>query len=797
MNKTINKNFSFLLNEDVNFNCKEQIMIIINTIHERINKKDFSDTLFNLRKILEKALTEYLDKKGHDTSSLNLSSLINLFKENYGSSFNSIIIDSFYNIKKWGNYEVHKRTDKVMLAEIIVALKNTREIILYLFFNNEKQEEFDEFLYYKNTNQKSDDIRIIKSDNENNQIYNNDIEVHKTQLGKWMTIENNILQIPIYQRGYSWDEEQIEILFNDIKSRYNDNSVHYFGNIAGKIIVPKNYNPTNNKKINVKIIDGQQRLTTSFLFISAVRDILKENGSNIENETLINDILRKDIKNYFVNPGGTALNNEVFRKILTGDLLNINKNNKYFINYLKFKNLIIQENFDNKSLREFANIFITKFELVTISFNDEKISNKKEMEIFENLNSKGKELAMSDLIKNYIFNLCSEELLQNEKYETEIPILYNSYILNELSSPSSIIDVIEEFYRSLIEYNTGQEISKNRQTQFNNFKDTINTLFELDKQNEFKTIFEYEEFLKKINIYAILFNDLMNNNGEIYGKILSIDIIIKLCGDKKKIKLFVGLLFLIIDILRNNFPFDDHENLKDFLKRIITSKLKKEIFNLFLFLMKAITKNSIVTGQGDSSFRRNITESIFYIRKELFYNKNNKDIKISDLLEMFKNETKKFINTDEDFKVKLLNNNEGRKAIAWLLILTEWEMADFINGGQIINYNKPTLEHIMPKEKKEWIKQINEEYNWEERFPFMLNKIGNYFIINKPKNSSASNYSFLKKKEIYKENSSPLYKNNNTYIDIYNKQEWTFDIIEKRTTALVDYICEKVIKHNN
>ncbi|MGL4184097.1 MAG: DUF262 domain-containing protein [Metamycoplasmataceae bacterium] len=789
MNKTINKNFSFLLKEDVNFDCKEQIITIINKIHERINKKDFSDALINLRRIVEMTLREYLDKKGHDTLNLNFSSLISLFKENYGNTFNYEIIDSFYNIKKWGNHEAHNRTNKVLLSEIIIALKNTREIIIYLFLNNEKQLEFDEPIYYKNTNEEIEDIRIISS-NENNLIHNNDIEINKSKLYDLMTIENQFLQIPIYQRGYSWEEEQIEILFNDIKSRYNDNSVHYFGNIAGKIIPPKNYNISNNNKTNVKIIDGQQRLTTSFLFICAIRDILKERVSNIENEKLINDILRKDIENYFVNPGGTEDNNRTFKKILNGDILNINKNNKYFINYWKFKELIIQENFDIDSLREFATTFVIKFQLGTISFNDKTISNKKEMEIFENLNSKGKELEMSDLIKNYIFNLCSEELLQNKDHEIKIPVLYTSYVLIELKS--SIM--IEDFYRSLSEYNNGQEISKNRQIQFSNFKDSITNLFKLDKQEEFKVIDEYEKFLKKMNIYVILFNDLMNNNGEIYGKILGIDLIIKLCGDKKKIKLFVGLLFLVIDILKHNSPLDEYESLKDFLKRIVTLKTKKEIFNLFLYLMKAITKNSIVTGQGDSSFRRNVTETIFIIKKELF---KNAEIRILDLLEMLKNKIKKFINTDEEFKVSLLNNNKNRKAITWLLVLTEWELSDFSNGGQIINYENPTVEHVMPEKNEKWLDTIKKEQNWEQNFPFMLNKIGNYFIINKPKNSSASNYSFLKKKEIYKENSSPLYKNNDQNIDIWRQEKWTFDIIEKRSIALVNYICEKVIKHNN
>ncbi|MCJ1982336.1 DUF262 domain-containing protein, partial [Lactococcus piscium] len=66
----------------------------------------------------------------------------------------------------------------------------------------------------------------------------------------------NIYSIPIYQRNYSWKEDQIETLFNDIKE---EDLGYYVGNL---LITAED------KSMN--IIDGQQRITTLLLFLLAI-----------------------------------------------------------------------------------------------------------------------------------------------------------------------------------------------------------------------------------------------------------------------------------------------------------------------------------------------------------------------------------------------------------------------------------------------------------------------------------------------------------------------------------------------
>ncbi|EAI7262339.1 DUF262 domain-containing protein, partial [Campylobacter lari] len=78
--------------------------------------------------------------------------------------------------------------------------------------------------------------------------------------------DNNkiFFEIPPYQRLYEWNKEQIQILLNDIKTKFDENkNKEYF---IGNVVVSKK-SVKNNQQYDVKhlLIDGQQRLTTLFL----------------------------------------------------------------------------------------------------------------------------------------------------------------------------------------------------------------------------------------------------------------------------------------------------------------------------------------------------------------------------------------------------------------------------------------------------------------------------------------------------------------------------------------------------
>lgn len=65
--------------------------------------------------------------------------------------------------------------------------------------------------------------------------------------------------IPIYQRNYAWEQEEIEQLLGDI---YDSSGKYYLGSLIVDEITPNTFS----------VIDGQQRLTTIFLLLTFLKD---------------------------------------------------------------------------------------------------------------------------------------------------------------------------------------------------------------------------------------------------------------------------------------------------------------------------------------------------------------------------------------------------------------------------------------------------------------------------------------------------------------------------------------------
>ena len=75
--------------------------------------------------------------------------------------------------------------------------------------------------------------------------------------------------VPDYQREYVWKDEQVEQLLADLLEAYEvDNKKPYF---LGTIV-------TYNTGSTFELIDGQQRLTTFFLMLCAVKHLYKKLG---------------------------------------------------------------------------------------------------------------------------------------------------------------------------------------------------------------------------------------------------------------------------------------------------------------------------------------------------------------------------------------------------------------------------------------------------------------------------------------------------------------------------------------
>jgi hypothetical protein len=104
------------------------------------------------------------------------------------------------------------------------------------------------------------------------------IDVVKTTLGG--ALKNGPLSIPNYQREYSWTSDRVRKLFDDMNNAMTKNHPSYF---LGTIVLTPGQPPG--------VIDGQQRLATTSIFLSAVRDEFLRLGAEKDAKSIEEDFL--------------------------------------------------------------------------------------------------------------------------------------------------------------------------------------------------------------------------------------------------------------------------------------------------------------------------------------------------------------------------------------------------------------------------------------------------------------------------------------------------------------------------
>ncbi len=198
--------------------------------------------------------------------------------------------------------------------------------------------------------------------------------------------------IPIYQRVYSWEKEQCKQLWDDIvKTGGNDQmNGHFIGSI---VFVQDGIYTTNYNEL--LIIDGQQRLTTITLLFIALRDHLSD------------EVKRKEIEDdYLINSDKDG--DKKFRLILSDSdkdtllsLIDKDRRKPSEPSLKIVENFKLFEEWIRKNTDKLETIFKGLEKLMIVEIALEKGKDDPQL-IFESMNSKGMELAQTDLIRNYI-----------------------------------------------------------------------------------------------------------------------------------------------------------------------------------------------------------------------------------------------------------------------------------------------------------------------------------------------------------------------------------------------------------
>lgn len=201
--------------------------------------------------------------------------------------------------------------------------------------------------------------------------------------------------VPLFQRPYSWEKKEWQVLWNDITDLYEEtsNRSHFIGSI---VTMPTKSVPEGVAKY--LLIDGQQRLTTIFILLAVLRDKASDNNQEkladqIMNTALVNPYENEEELDYYkLLP--TQGDREFFQDIMRARPTS--EQSRFGQAYQFFERKLRQRTFDIQMLRK---VIFSNLSVVSIVLGVEDDPHL----VFESLNAKGMPLTQADLIRNYFF----------------------------------------------------------------------------------------------------------------------------------------------------------------------------------------------------------------------------------------------------------------------------------------------------------------------------------------------------------------------------------------------------------
>lgn len=198
--------------------------------------------------------------------------------------------------------------------------------------------------------------------------------------------------VPLFQRVYSWDKKEWEMLWEDLVylCENNEPKSHFIGSI---VTMPTTSVPEGVTKF--LLIDGQQRLTTVFILLALLRDMAKKNGSeelsDEINQTMLINPFKKGSDYFKLLP--TQVDRASFQNLIQSELDGSTQLTRC---YQFFERKLKQEGVEVQAIN---NVITNRLSVVSIVLD---VDDNPHL-VFESLNAKGRPLTQADLIRNYFF----------------------------------------------------------------------------------------------------------------------------------------------------------------------------------------------------------------------------------------------------------------------------------------------------------------------------------------------------------------------------------------------------------
>ncbi|WP_441753349.1 GmrSD restriction endonuclease domain-containing protein [Helicobacter pylori] len=521
--------------------------------------------------------------------------------------------------------------------------------------------------------------------------------------------QKNQLVIPIYQRLYSWEKEQCKQLWDDIIKIGGDDKMdgHFIGSI---LYVLDGITHSNNALL---IIDGQQRLTTITLLLTALRDHWSDKRKEIEDHYLINSNKDGDKKFRLIL---SESDKDILLYLIDKDRRKPSEPSSKIV-----ENFKLFEEWIRKNTNQLETIFkgLEKLMIVTIALKEGKDDSQL---IFESMNSKGMELAQTDLIRNYI--IMETEIEKQEGF-------YNKY------------------WRAM------EEEFKQNKKWFDRFVRHYLTIKTREIPNTNKVYVALKDYRQKEGIGI---EDLLKDLQKYCGYFCRI--VFKKEADKDLNKALGFLVDLEMDVV---YPL-----LLELYSNYSDGVLSKADFRRSIALIESYICRRAVCGLGTNSLNKVFPSFTKHIQKDEYFESLKAHFGCLT-------EKQRFPNNDEFKDCFITIDFYKFKKNRYF-----FERLENFDTKEPVNTQECTIEHIMPQElTEEWERDLGE--NFQEIHNKYLHTIGNLTLTGY--NTEYSNKSFQEKQGMEKGFKDSSLRLNQSLRDLESFGE---EEIKKRANDLAD-----------
>lgn len=560
-------------------------------------------------------------------------------------------------------------------------------------------------------------------------------------INQLFSTRNEQFLIPAYQRRYAWQWKQCKELFNDIKYLANDDS-HLLGNLVCLI-------GAHSANINqLEVIDGQQRITTLSLLLTALSHAFTEKGDDEADK--IQGLLKSSgvdrVKHNKVELG--ELDNPDYIKVLNGSDLDTIHNENIQKNLSYFKEWISELNDD-----EFNSFYYKLMDKVSVIRLD-VFQAKDAYKLFETINNRGLSLSSTDIIKNFLLGHASsldQQTLDAVKENWKNIIIsldgistdefFRHFMCSQLRRKITFTYLNDEFKKLYVNSVEGCEglaeyrvyakikIKETDEDEEDELADDLDAvLLEYDEQIDLE-----EATTEELKLTAVAFTTRLSNYAKIYSYIrkrkFSNQKVNSAIFDLQKIKSIPTYTFLLELFSRDSISDSDRLSILRMiavfvLRRHICSRQTGVLDDVFSDLVNCLDKDDI---------KKEVKERLV------------RDIPGDEEFE---------INfTRADFKRSINRAKYVLEQVEYNMHETDGEFS--INSGAEVH-----LEHIIPQTIT--TKKSKREFgDWEVYLgdgaklthADYVNRIGNFTLLGQKLNIVASNNPFQDKLEQYKKSS--------------------------------------------